>query len=371
MCSLAGQRYWEAGKGSEQGQGRALQQWSPDGKRSGERKWLEELYEHGQTEREVEKGSGLKNCMNMDRASQQWSPDGKRSGERKWLEELYEHGQSITAMIAWRKEEWRKEVAWRSVWTWTEHHSIDCLKERGVEKGSGLKICMNMDRASQHWLPDGKRSGERKWLEELYEHGQSITALIAWRKEKWRKEVAWRTVWIWTEHHSIDCLKERGVEKGSGQDSTIRGWKQFLFYHASLVSVSRVEIWRPHGKEIRCIWALVKAVILFWLWWVLWYHIGFDGCHSTILMLVCVMISPWLWWVLWYHLQLKLKMNSQAFRYSCDEGCGLSHHCECWAILSLLLGPTCSTVNWSSRRWWWISWKSWVMRSTFQHFFRD
>ena len=31
------------------------------------------------------------------------------------------------------------------------------------------------------------------------------------------------------EHHSIDCWKERGVEKGSGRHSTLRGREQSVF----------------------------------------------------------------------------------------------------------------------------------------------
>ena len=32
-----------------------------------------------------------------------------------------------------------------------------------------------------------------------------------------------------SEHHSIDHLKERGVEKGSGRHSTLQGWVWYCF----------------------------------------------------------------------------------------------------------------------------------------------
>ena len=40
------------------------------------------------------------------------------------------------------------------------------------------------------------------------------------------------------EHHSIDRLKERGVEKGSGQRSTLRGRERSVFNQTNIGTVS-------------------------------------------------------------------------------------------------------------------------------------
>ena len=46
------------------------------------------------------------------------------------------------------------------------------------------------------------------------------------------------------EHYSTDCLKERGVEKGSGQHSTLQGWEWSVFNKTNTGNVSRAALWR-------------------------------------------------------------------------------------------------------------------------------
>ena len=46
------------------------------------------------------------------------------------------------------------------------------------------------------------------------------------------------------EHHSIDRLKERGVEKGSGRHSTLQGRERFVVNKAYIGTVSRATLGR-------------------------------------------------------------------------------------------------------------------------------
>ena len=46
------------------------------------------------------------------------------------------------------------------------------------------------------------------------------------------------------EHHSIDRLKQRGVEKGSGRHSTVRGRERSVFYQTNIGTVSRATLGR-------------------------------------------------------------------------------------------------------------------------------
>ena len=46
------------------------------------------------------------------------------------------------------------------------------------------------------------------------------------------------------EHHSIDRLKERGVKKGSGRHSTLRGLERSVFNRTNIVTVSRATLGR-------------------------------------------------------------------------------------------------------------------------------
>ena len=48
----------------------------------------------------------------------------------------------------------------------------------------------------------------------------------------------------WPEHHSIDRLKERGVEKGSGRHSTLQGRERSVFNQANIGTVSRTTLGR-------------------------------------------------------------------------------------------------------------------------------
>ena len=46
------------------------------------------------------------------------------------------------------------------------------------------------------------------------------------------------------EHHSIDRLKERGVEKGSGRHSTLQGRERSVFNQTNIGTVSRATLGR-------------------------------------------------------------------------------------------------------------------------------
>ena len=61
------------------------------------------------------------------------------------------------------------------------------------------------------------------------------------------------------EHHSIDSLKERGVEKGSGRHSTLQGRERSVFNQTNIGTVSRAILGRllRDGKER--VWAFPSA----------------------------------------------------------------------------------------------------------------
>ena len=49
------------------------------------------------------------------------------------------------------------------------------------------------------------------------------------------------------ELHSIDRLKERGVEKGSGRHSTLRGRERSVFNQTNIGTLGRLTVERPGG----------------------------------------------------------------------------------------------------------------------------
>ena len=66
------------------------------------------------------------------------------------------------------------------------------------------------------------------------------------------------------EHHSIDRLKERGVEKGSGQHSTLQGREQSVFNQSNVGTVSMATLGRLLRDGAECIWAFPNATVPSW-----------------------------------------------------------------------------------------------------------
>ena len=66
------------------------------------------------------------------------------------------------------------------------------------------------------------------------------------------------------EHHSIDRLKERGVEKGSGRHSTLRGRERSVFNQTNIVTVSRVTLGRLLRDGAERVWAFLSATMSSW-----------------------------------------------------------------------------------------------------------
>ena len=63
------------------------------------------------------------------------------------------------------------------------------------------------------------------------------------------------------EHHSIDRLKERGVEKGSGRHSTLKGRERSVFNQANIGTVSRATLGKLLRDEAERIWAFPSATM--------------------------------------------------------------------------------------------------------------
>ena len=63
------------------------------------------------------------------------------------------------------------------------------------------------------------------------------------------------------EHHSIDRLKERGVEKGSGRHSTLQGRERSVFNQTNIGTVSRATLGRLLRDEAERVWAFPSATM--------------------------------------------------------------------------------------------------------------
>ena len=57
------------------------------------------------------------------------------------------------------------------------------------------------------------------------------------------------------EHHSIDRLKERGVEKGSGRHSTLQCRERSVFNQTNIGTVSRAALGRLLSDGAERVWA--------------------------------------------------------------------------------------------------------------------
>ena len=63
------------------------------------------------------------------------------------------------------------------------------------------------------------------------------------------------------EHHSIDCLKERRVEKGSGRHSTLQGRERSAFNETNIGTVSRAKLGRLLRGKAERVRALPSATM--------------------------------------------------------------------------------------------------------------
>ena len=66
------------------------------------------------------------------------------------------------------------------------------------------------------------------------------------------------------EHHSTDRLKERGVEKGSGRYSTLRGRERSVFDQTNIGTVSRATLGRLLRDGAERVWAFPSATTPSW-----------------------------------------------------------------------------------------------------------
>ena len=63
------------------------------------------------------------------------------------------------------------------------------------------------------------------------------------------------------EHQSIDRLKERGVEKGSGRHSTLQGRERSVFNQTNIGTVSRATLGRLLRDGAERVWAFRSATM--------------------------------------------------------------------------------------------------------------
>ena len=63
------------------------------------------------------------------------------------------------------------------------------------------------------------------------------------------------------EHHSIDCLKKRGVEKASARHSTLQGQEQSVFNQTNTGTISRATLGRLLRDRAEYIWAFLSPTM--------------------------------------------------------------------------------------------------------------
>ena len=63
------------------------------------------------------------------------------------------------------------------------------------------------------------------------------------------------------EHHSIDRLKERGVETGSGRNSTLHGRERSVINQANIGTVSKATLGRLLRDGAQRVWAFLSATM--------------------------------------------------------------------------------------------------------------
>ena len=131
------------------------------------------------------------------------------------------------------------------------------------------------------------------------------------------------------EHHSIDRLKERGVEKGSGRHSTLQGRERSVFNQTNIGTVSRATLGRLLRDGAERVWAFPSATMPSWaeteteqqhpLPWPVSVHPAhaqlFEGTCST-------SWSVHDWCSLW-------PWGSQATKLTSSQLCS-SCPCKCW-----------------------------------------
>ena len=66
------------------------------------------------------------------------------------------------------------------------------------------------------------------------------------------------------EHHNIDRLKERGVEKGSSRHSTLQGRERSVFTQANIGTVSTATLGRLPRDGAERVWTFPSATMPSW-----------------------------------------------------------------------------------------------------------
>ena len=63
------------------------------------------------------------------------------------------------------------------------------------------------------------------------------------------------------EHHSIDRLKERGVEKGGGRHSTLQGRERCVFNQTNIGTVSRATLRKLPRDGAESLWSFLNETM--------------------------------------------------------------------------------------------------------------
>ena len=66
------------------------------------------------------------------------------------------------------------------------------------------------------------------------------------------------------EHHSTDCLREKGVQKGSSRHSTLWGWEWSVFNQTNTGSVLRASLGRLLRGKAEGIWVFLSIKMPTW-----------------------------------------------------------------------------------------------------------
>ena len=92
---------------------------------------------------------------------------------------------------------------------------------------------------------------------------EKISQYLAPDASKKRKNI-WPHLMNKPEHHSIDRLKERGMEKGSGRHSTLQGRERSVFNQTNIGTVSRATLGRLLRDGAERVWAFPSATMPSW-----------------------------------------------------------------------------------------------------------
>ena len=60
-------------------------------------------------------------------------------------------------------------------------------------------------------------------------------------------------------HHTIDCLEERGIERGTAWQSSLKGQEKAIVSQTNIGTVSKTMLGKVLRYGVECMWAFLSA----------------------------------------------------------------------------------------------------------------